>query len=295
MNTKQEHATINNERGIISKKGGRFHTSSPFAQENLYTILWGDEYVCNDTYSVKRESLNAISLYHIVSGKMEFRYNGQHFFANEGDTVLLDLKKPHEYRSVSKLRLQQYLIEGAPAQRYCDYLTEQFGYLYSPSAKLALLFGKIQQEVEAEFMNEHRVSYLLHEIFSRLVMQETSQISPSVEKARQYMNRHYQEPISVDDVAEHVLLSRSHLNRLFRKELGCGPHEYLLQTRLNISKELLTESRLSVESIALQTGFQSSTHYIRAFKKATNMTPSYFRRFFNPLAGTAESSELIEN
>lgn len=285
MNNIQTNATIINERGIISKRGGRFHTPGKFAEENLYYILWGDEYECNEKYTVKREFLDALSLYHIVSGGMEFHYNGHTFQAQEGETVFLDLKIPHEYRALSHLKLQQYLIGGTPAQNYYRYLTEEYGCKYKPDGKLALLFSKIQQESESEYMNEHRVSYLLHEIFSRLVMRETPAISSSVAKAQQFILRHYQEPLNVEAVAEHISLSKSHLNRLFRKELGYGPHEYLLQTRLNISKELLTESSLSVEEIAFEAGFQSATHYIRAFKHATQMTPSYFRKHFNPLAG----------
>ncbi len=292
MDRIQDSAVISNESGILFKRGGGFHTPSDFAQENLYYLIWGDEYTCSTAYSVKREFLDSLSLYHILSGKMDFFYEDQHFTAEEGDTVFLDLKHPHEYRAVSDLKLQQYLIGGAPAQRYYQFLTEQFGYRYSPNGKLALLFGKIQQETESEIMNEHRVSSLLHEIFSRLVMQESPEISASVAKAQRYILRHYQEPVNVEDIADHVMLSKSHLNRLFRNELGCGPHEFLLQTRLNVSKDLLTETSLSVESIALQTGFQSSTHFIRAFKNANGMTPSYFRKYFNPLLGNSGNAEM---
>ncbi len=285
MDNLHSNALIHNERGILKKKGGRFHTPSPFAKENLYYIVWGDEYQCNDSYEVKRASLDALSLYHIVSGEMEFCYLGERFTAQEGSTVFLDLKLPHEYRALTDLKLQQYLIGGSPAQQYYHFLSSQYGYLHEPNGSIAVLFGKIQQEIESEFMNEHRVSYLLHQIFSRMVMQETPNISPAATKAQQFILRHYQEPISVDDIADHVLLSKSHLNRLFRKEIGCGPHEYLLRIRLDISKELLTESNLPVEAIAERTGFQSSTHYIRAFKGNTGMTPSYFRKNFNPILG----------
>lgn len=51
-------------------------------------------------------------------------------------------------------------------------------------------------------MNEHRVSHLLHEIFSRLVMQESPRISPPIMKAQRFILRHYQESISVENIAE---------------------------------------------------------------------------------------------
>lgn len=281
----QERATIQNERGIISKKGSHFHSPSSFAQESLYYILWGDEYVCNQKYRVKREGLDSLSLYHIISGQMEFRYKGDSFVAEEGDIVFLDLRLPHEYQALSKLHLQQYLIGGKSANDYYNLLTQQYGNLFHSQDMLAQLFQKIQQEAESEIMNEHRVSYLLHQILSRLIMNESPDISIYVMKAQRYILRHYQEAISLDDIANHVLLSKSHLNRLFRTELGCAPHEYLLQTRLNSSKELLTETDLSVEEIGFRCGFQSATHFIRSFRQKNQMTPSYFRKHFNPLSG----------
>ncbi len=280
----QERATIQNERGILFKKGGRFHTPSVFAQEALFYFLWGDEYICNEKYEVKRDSLDALSLYHIISGKMEFRYMGEQFTAEEGDVVFLDLNHAHEYRALSELRLRQYLIGGKPAVSYYEYLTSQHGYHFPSREKIAQLFQNLQQEAETEIMNEHRVSFLLHEIFGRLAIHETPSISTPVVKAQRFILRHYSEPICVESVAGHVSLSKSHLNRLFRAELSCGPHEFLLQTRLNAAKELLTETSLSIEEIGYQCGFQSATHFIRAFKKENQMTPSYFRKFFNPLS-----------
>lgn len=290
MDNIRVHATITNEAGILSKKGGGFHTPSSFALENLFYLLWGDEYECNEKYEVKRDFLNSLSLYHIISGKMEFNYNGQSFIATEGETVFLDLRLPHHYRALTRLQLRQYLIGGRSAEQYYELLSKQLGYRYAPDGKLSLILENIQRQAISDNMNEHTVSIMLHELMGHLVIRETPSISASVAQAQRYILRHFSEPLSIEDVAAHVLLSKSHLNRLFRKELSCAPHEYLLQTRLNISKQLLIETALSVEEIAYKSGFTSATHYIRAFKQANQMTPSYFRKYFNPLVSFPSES-----
>lgn len=279
-------ATITNEAGILSKKGGGFFTPSPFAVENLFYILWGDEYECNEKYEVRREFLNSLSLYHIMSGRMEFTYNGQTFIAEEGETIFLDLRLPHHYRALTRLQLQQYLIGGRSAENYYKLLATQYGNRYASDAQLSLIFGNMQRQLESDTLDEHRVSILLHDLLGRLVIREAPTISPPVAKAQRFILRHFTEPITIEVVAEHVLLSKSHLNRLFRKELSCAPHEYLLQTRLNVSKQMLIQTDLAVEEIAYKSGFTSATHYIRAFKKANQMTPSYFRKYFNPLVSS---------
>ena len=72
-------------------------------------------------------------------------------------------------------------------------------------------------------------------------------------------------------------MSASHLIRCFKKHLSCTPHEYLLQYRLRQSKRLLQATEDSIEEIADACGFNSASHFARAFKAVNGMTPTAFR------------------
>lgn len=73
-------------------------------------------------------------------------------------------------------------------------------------------------------------------------------------------------------------MSTSHFIRSFQKYLGRTPHEYLLSFRLLRSKQLLLSAELSVEQIADQCGFNSASHFARAFRKSNGISPSEFRK-----------------
>ena len=72
-------------------------------------------------------------------------------------------------------------------------------------------------------------------------------------------------------------ISKSHFILSFKLYVGCTPHEYLLQYRLRQSKRLLLSSDLTVEQIAEDCGFNSASHFARAFRQETDISPTAFR------------------
>ena len=98
--------------------------------------------------------------------------------------------------------------------------------------------------------------------------------------ALDYISRHFAEEIDLDRLSELCMISKPHLIRCFRRELSCTPHEYLLDHRLREAKQRLTGSAFSVEEVAEQCGFNSVSHFSRAFRKRIGMTPSEFRKIW---------------
>lgn len=86
------------------------------------------------------------------------------------------------------------------------------------------------------------------------------------------------QPVSLEDLADQCSMSTSHLIRSFQRYLNCTPHEYLLAFRLKQSKQLLLSTSMSIEQIAEQCGFNSASHFARAFRKNNGASPSTFRQ-----------------
>lgn len=83
---------------------------------------------------------------------------------------------------------------------------------------------------------------------------------------------------SVEAMAHFAHLSRSQLIRLFQQYLAVSPHAFLHKIRLQRAALLLNQTSDSVLSIALSCGFQSETHFGKAFKKIYGVTPSVYRK-----------------
>ncbi|MGE0526546.1 MAG: helix-turn-helix domain-containing protein [Bdellovibrionales bacterium] len=83
--------------------------------------------------------------------------------------------------------------------------------------------------------------------------------------------------LSLGEVARQSGLSLRNLNRLFLKETGLCPKDYLLLRRVEKAKRLLRESRLTVTDISLEVGYNSLSKFIATFKRVTSMLPSDYR------------------
>lgn len=72
-------------------------------------------------------------------------------------------------------------------------------------------------------------------------------------------------------------LSYCQLFRLFKRQLGLSPQQYIEQQRIEHAKRLLTLNRLSIKEVAAQVGFANQLYFSRRFQKATGLSPSQFR------------------
>lgn len=93
-----------------------------------------------------------------------------------------------------------------------------------------------------------------------------------------YLNSHYAENITVEDLTRQANVSERNLYRLFRTMTGYSPHHYLLHLRLNHAAVLLEHSDASLEEIAQRCGFCDANHFCRRFREQKGITPQRFRR-----------------
>jgi PAS domain S-box-containing protein len=103
---------------------------------------------------------------------------------------------------------------------------------------------------------------------------------------------HYGSGLEVEGLARLCHLSVSQFQREFRTLFGCTPSEYVLGVRLLVARSRLTRTEAPVGDIALECGFYDQSHFTRAFRKATGVTPLQFRtgswRVFQPGAAGSE-------
>lgn len=278
----QKNSIIPNERGILEKRGAGFHLCSPFAKENLIYILWSDDYLCTPEYEVNRRYLESYVLFYIKSGKIRVRYEGKTHTASTGDVVFMDLRKEHSYHALTELNILQFMVNGGTTAAYFDYLFASNQPVFHGNSQISFLFSSLQTELASEPADDHRISLLVSELFSLLARKKSVEVSETTRIAMNYINSHYAEQVTLDEIADHAALSKFYFSRLFQRETGYSPKEYLNRIRLRNAMHRLTSSADSVEAIAFECGFSSSTVFIRAFKKATgDITPNQFRQYFS--------------
>jgi LacI family transcriptional regulator len=107
---------------------------------------------------------------------------------------------------------------------------------------------------------------------------------PEVAAAVRFIRVHAGQGIGVGDVLRHVALSRSALERRFKIALKRTPKEEILRVQLDRARHLLSDSDLSLESIAGRCGFSSSKYFGDAFRRETGLRPGAYRKEFRHFA-----------
>lgn len=114
------------------------------------------------------------------------------------------------------------------------------------------------------------------------VKEHTNTAGGYVQTAIAYISANYSYPITVEDIAGYVGVSRSHLFRSFETVLQKSPKEYLTEFRIKQASYLLTHSSLSVTAIANSVGFDNGLYFSKTFHKAVGISPREYRQKRTP-------------
>ncbi|MDL2355311.1 MAG: helix-turn-helix domain-containing protein [Pseudomonadota bacterium] len=98
-------------------------------------------------------------------------------------------------------------------------------------------------------------------------------LQPKLSEAVTLMEANIEEPLSTDDIAGLVGLSRRQLERLFKQYLGSLPSRYYLELRLQRARQLLLDTNNSIVQVGLMCGFSSGSHFSTAFGTVFGNTP----------------------
>jgi AraC-like DNA-binding protein len=99
-----------------------------------------------------------------------------------------------------------------------------------------------------------------------------------IDRAIAYMNSHFPEKITIDQIAEQVHLSEGYFSRIFKSITGETPIDFLKSLRLQKACNMLMNQQEYITDIALKCGFQSASYFSTCFLEQYRMTPSVYRQ-----------------
>lgn len=119
---------------------------------------------------------------------------------------------------------------------------------------------------------------LLHRLEKIEYTEHSMQHLPrGISEVLRYIEKHFHEPVSVNDLTKVACLSQSYLNAQFRKATGMGTHEYLEHFRMQMARKMLLDPCIPIADVASKCGFEDAHYFARRFKAFHHQTPSHFR------------------
>ena len=93
-----------------------------------------------------------------------------------------------------------------------------------------------------------------------------------------YIDRHFQDSITLETAAQRFFVSKEHLSRAFKAFAGENITDYILRKRMEKAKELIVEQKLAIKSVAQTMGYEDIAYFYRVFKKHFGLTPGELRK-----------------
>lgn len=112
---------------------------------------------------------------------------------------------------------------------------------------------------------------------NQIVVQQENSEPPVIRRAKEFINEHQTEDLTLGQVAKAVNTSTFYFCKMFKKATGINFTDYLSRVRIEKSKNLLLNPNLRVSEIAFEVGFQSLTHFNRVFKRILGQSPTDYR------------------
>ena len=204
----------------------------------------------------------------------------------EGEVFLMEPNRVHRLKCISEIPLMQYCIEfhGALAPMLCKSvgLSAVSRHRFIDGEKMHEVFRSAIYDTErlSEAALVKMALGLLYYALSQLDIGDAAEKptqSGYVERAAEFMRENYMYGIKASDAATAVGLTEKYLCRLFGRELGVTPMEYLNRCRLERALELLPSKELSVTEISRMVGIEDPTYFSRFIRIRTGRSPSQLR------------------
>ena len=244
----------------------------------------------------------------ILKGKGIYHLNDEYVPVKEGDVLFLRFAKDNPkvpkdvYRPPLKLSsFEAKYFVGLTDVSFCNMRENQIelkdgSNVLHTSGKMRREIFQLCEKMEKENTERKPGSYFmlkayLTQLLLHIVREEIEPV-PAM-KGREfestgknyvaaqiadYLDEHYAEKISLDQIAENMYLSPYYISKIFKSEIGESPIHYLIRVRLEHAKELLEQKEdFGVAEIAEKVGYDDAYHFSKLFKKTYGMSPLKYR------------------
>ncbi|GKX65026.1 response regulator [Inconstantimicrobium mannanitabidum] len=115
-----------------------------------------------------------------------------------------------------------------------------------------------------------------HDVFDKIKVLRDSRSERMIEFVKEYIRENYNKDISLTEVAGKVYLNPNYFSDLFKRKVGKNFLDYLLELRIEISKELLKKPGIKVYEVANEVGYKEHASFNRAFKRIVGISPKEY-------------------
>ena len=254
----------------------------------LRVISTGHFYAGN-SYMTERNEQNDYLILYTIEGAGALAYRGRQWNLRKGSLAVVDCNEYHLYKTVGNFgwNFKYIHFQGKAAAEYFALVNGGgFKPIEIKNKQINAKFEKIYEIIDLDrYLPDLKVCAQTVALLTDIICEKKkpqkssgNKYKSDVDDAIYYIKNHYSTLKTIDEICEHIHLSKYHFIRVFKEHTGFSPYEYLTNYRITVAKYYLSETNFSVDDIARRIGYGDSNSFIKRFKAAANTTPYQYRK-----------------
>lgn len=237
-------------------------------------------------YFTRRDGKAAALILYTRAGQGVLEWKGQSCTLSPGSAVIIYCDSFHAYSTAAadEWELRWAHLNGTGLSGYAPLLMERLTPVRpADEMRMDALFDHLEQTdpgrgVLARAKISQWLGEMLLEMLGALDGTRASGSRAEVAALADFIRGHLTEALGMEDFQRVANLSRYHLIRLFRQQMGVPPYRYLHQCRIQRAQELLRASDATIAEIGERVGYSDPVNFIRHFRALTGLTPAKYRK-----------------
>ena len=231
-------------------------------------------------YKISRKNLPFFTFEYVIEGKGELVKNGVKMPVVKGDTYILTLNDSIEYRSIPSSPMRKLWINFK-----CDYMEKMLeGYNLTTGvykADTGSLFENLLYYSKSDkpfFEIYSAIADCIHNIVIKVALSKKLNVLIEAHYIKEYLLSAVYKKISLEELSKSLNMSESNVIRIFKKNFGVTPYEFLINAKIDAAKLLLSSSAMSVKEIADRIKITDEHYFSSVFYKKTGLRPTAYRK-----------------
>ena len=266
------------------------YTPSSFARSSLLHLQEVGSLKAIKPHTSKREKLQSYLCFMVEDGEGELVYEEKKYDLKSGDVVFIDCRKAYSHSTYKSLwSLKWCHFYGTSMSAVFEKYRERGGKpAFRPENPQAFadLFSELYMlAASADYIRDMRINEKLGTLLTLLMEQSwhpedgtLSKKRMELEKVKEYLDEHFAEKITLDELSEQFFINKYYLTRIFKDTYGSTISHYVLAKRITRAKQLLRFSDMTMDEIAATVGMNDANYFSRAFRKVEGISPTEYQK-----------------
>ena len=272
-----------------------WHTVTPTKTASAlpFTIMEIGHFYAEEEYLIHRDVHESFLILYTICGSGVIQTVDTTFLLSPSQLAFIDCHTPHGYHSNdAPWEFLWIHVDGESLSAIYDmiYPNGIRPIHIKNSHDIPSAFEELLKYCEKnDIANSMKISLKLHSLFQLFYNATMEHENTPIKKEQQeaithvvnYIQTHYADAITIDDMMKEIHISKYHFIRLFNRVIGATPYNYLMTYRINMAKKMLYSTDNTIAEIAEACGFLDTSNFITQFKKHTGQKPLQYRNSFS--------------